>query len=323
MSIFVLYSLTYHRPISIDLTFDSDDEYVTSYKKSSSLYTDNDDHSVFFSPQTTENHMEEYLDFGNYSTSSSQGITNTFYFNTIDSNVTVDWNCCIRKCLHQWTPAEIHSIQDLHSRKSKEEVREYLLHLFKHAKKTSNAWTFTVRNRELCTKSVRQIFKITDHSFNKYRKLREDDTIPVHGNIERLSSSQKTSNALSWLRNFVESVGEKQPNSSFIHLPNYLNRSDLYNDYKSDMEIGNEEYVGYSQFCEVWNKHMSDVKIPTHTTLGKCTTCTGFETRRKQIQTQQAFKKDRNDHFKLIGDEREALTQRKIVAMVNTNVVYF
>ena len=85
------------------------------------------------------------------------------------------------------------------------------------------------------------------------------------------------------------------------------------------MEIGNEEYVGYSQFCEVWNKHMSDVKIPTHTTLGKCTICTGFETRRKQIQTQGellAFKKDRRDHFKLIGDEREALTQRKIVAMV-------
>ena len=301
------------------MTFDSDDEYVTSYKKSSSLYTDNDDHSVFLSPPTTDNYIEKYLDSGIYSTSSSQGINNSFYFNTPESNVTIDWNCCIRKCLHQWTPADILSIQDLHSRKSKEEVREHLLHLFKHAKKTSNAWTFTVRNKELCTKSVRQIFKITDHSFNKYRKLRESDTIPVHGNIGRLSSSQKTSNALSWFRNFVESVGEKQSNSTFTHLPNYLTIKELYNSYKSDMIIGEQEYVGYSQFCSIWKKHMSDVKTPTYTTLGKCTTCTGFETRRKQIQTQEellAYKKDKSEHFKLIGGEREALTHRKSAAMV-------
>ena len=182
-----------------------------------------------------------------------------------------------------------------------------------------------MRNKELCTKSVRQIFNITDYAFNKYRKLREDDTIPVHGNTGKLFPSKKTSNALSWFRNFVESVGEKQPNSTFTHLPNYLTIKELYNSYKSEMEIEEQEYVGYAQFCSIWKKHMSDVKIPTYTTLGKCTTCTGFETRRKQIQTQEellAFKKDKSEHFKLIGGEREALTQRKSAAMVIIHLIF-
>ena len=133
-----------------------------------------------FSSPATDNYIEKYLDSGNYLTSSSQGISISFFFvNTSESNVTIDWNCCIRKCLHQWIPADILSIKHLHSRRSKEEVREHLFSLFKHAKKISNAWIFTVRNKELYTKSVRQIFNITDHSFNKYRKLRENDTIPV------------------------------------------------------------------------------------------------------------------------------------------------
>ena len=122
------------------------------------------------------------------------------------------------------------------------------------------------KNKELCTNSIRKIFHITDYSFNKYRKLRENETIPVHGNIGRLSPQQKTTNVISWFRNFVESVGEKQPNSSFTHLPNYLNKSDLYKEYVKDMKIGNEKYVSYSQFCQIWINHMSDVKIPTYTT---------------------------------------------------------
>ena len=85
------------------------------------------------------------------------------------------------------------------------------------------------------------------------------------------------------------------------------------------MEITNEKCITYAQFCGLWKKHMSNVKIPTHTTLGRCTTCTGFETRRKQVQTQEelsAFQKDRREHFQSVTSERDALNQRKIVAMV-------
>ena len=238
----------------------------------------------------------------------------------------MDFNCCQKKCLHQWTPASIQELQDLHKRRSKEEGKQYLLSLFKHAKKISHTWIFIINNKELCKKAAIQIFGITDYGFKKYRRLRQNDTLPVHGNIGRISSQNKTSTAVSWLRNFVESHGEQQPNSSFIHLPSYLNKTDLYDDYKNNMIITNDECVSYGQFCSMWKKHMSNVKIPTHTTLGRCTICTSFETRRKQIKTQEellAFQKDRREHFQSVASEREALNQRKIIAMVIIKHYYY
>ena len=235
-------------------------------------------------------------------------------------------NCCSKKCLYQWTPASLQQIQELHRRKNKQEVNESLTSLFKHAKKISNTWIFTLKGKELCNKAIREIFEITDYSFNKYRKLGENDTIQVHGNIGRMYQSSKTSNAISWLRNFVEGIGEQQPNSSYIHLPSYLNKSDLYEDYVNDMKMNNEPYIHSSHFAKIWKEHFPLITIPAQTKLGRCTTCTSFENRRQQIQTQEElliFKKERRQHFQLVSSEREALSRRKIVAKVNFYMFLF
>ena len=249
-----------------------------------------------------------------------------FVHNFQDSIFDIDLDCCSKKCLYQWTPASLQQIQELHRRKNKQEVNESLTSLFKHAKKISNTWIFTLKGKELCNKAIREIFEITDYSFNKYRKLGENNTIQVYGNIGRMHQSSKTSNAISWLRNFVEGIGEQQPNSSYIHLPSYLNKSDLYEDYVNDMKMNNEPYIHLSHFAKIWKEHFPLITIPAQTKLGRCTTCTSFENRKQQIQTQEElliFKKERRQHFQLVSSEREALSRRKIVAKVNFYMFLF
>jgi hypothetical protein len=147
------------------------------------------------------------------------------------------------------------------------------------------------------------------------------ETKPVHGNIGNKRSSQNTSTATQWLHSFIQHIGEQQPNSAFIHLPSYLDKTKMFNEMLEEIQLDDPNFtMSASQFFNIWHSEFSNVKIPATTRLGKCNECAGFVARRASIRTAEDLKKWKGEkiaHLGAVSKERQLLTQRKVAAEHN------
>lgn len=86
-----------------------------------------------------------------------------------------------------------------------------------------------------------------------------------------LSRDPPTLQAVAWMTNFFETVGDEMPNVREIHLEK-TEKKTIYEIMVND-RIG-EAPVSYSQFCRIWKTHFSHVKIrECKAVTGKCQFC--------------------------------------------------
>ena len=143
----------------------------------------------------------------------------------------------------------------------------------------------------------------------------------VHGNTGQSRYSQKTTSAINWLREYVNLVGEPQPDCSFTHLPSYLNKVQLYTEYTEELKkVDNSLWISPSQFYGIWSSHFKDVKIPVQTRLGRCNDCSEIKKQMKTLHNEEEKKHWTNQkkrHLQLVRKERTFLQQRKLTAKVH------
>ena len=72
----------------------------------------------------------------------------------------------------------------------------------------------------------------------------------------------KTKIAKAWMKSSFQMMGDKMPDSIFIHLPCYLDYKILYNYMLEDLTTVGDELISYSQFCKLMKEDFSEVSIP-------------------------------------------------------------
>ena len=75
--------------------------------------------------------------------------------------------------------------------------------------------------------------------------------------------TQRTSEAIAWMDNFVSLMGDKMPDRATTHLPSCLSKLSVYQRMASELkERGRSKIVSQSQFFELWRTQFHHVTIP-------------------------------------------------------------
>lgn len=91
-----------------------------------------------------------------------------------------------------------------------------------------------------------------------------------HGRLGKTHASDATLRVTSWLRTFVDKVGDRMPMSEQVHLPSCLTKADVYDLARDDLSSGGMECCAISTFYQIWNVEFPNVKIPKVCALHFC-----------------------------------------------------
>ena len=86
--------------------------------------------------------------------------------------------------------------------------------------------------------------------------------MPEHGLLGIRHSSCAQILLFSWLRTFIQKVGDELPICDEIHLLSCLTKGDVYALAVDDLTQGGLECSKMSTFYEVWKSEFPNVKIP-------------------------------------------------------------
>ncbi|MGH2613146.1 MAG: hypothetical protein ACRDFB_08900 [Rhabdochlamydiaceae bacterium] len=178
-----------------------------------------------------------------------------------------------------------------------------------------------MNSQEFCANAVKQLYGLSQYMFKQYARHFNKKTVPVHRNLGNSYSQERTDIMTNWLTNFVNLVGEPQPNTSFINLPSYLNKAQLYEDATAELKLSDPHYnISSSQFYNIWSTSFKHVKIPIQTRLGRCDECSSINKDFDNLHDEEEiaqWKSRKNSHLNLVKEERSFLQQRKFTARTN------
>lgn len=83
-----------------------------------------------------------------------------------------------------------------------------------------------------------------------------------HGRLGRCEISDTSIRATSWLRTFVDKVGDRMPTSTAVHLPACLTKADVFSLASDNLSQGGLQCCKISTFYEIWKRSFPNVKIP-------------------------------------------------------------
>ena len=75
--------------------------------------------------------------------------------------------------------------------------------------------------------------------------------------------SRRLLQADTWLRNYAQHFGERQPDREEIHLPKCLSKEAIYGLYSEEMVKAKEPTLSLSAFRDMWLKRFRHLKIST------------------------------------------------------------
>ena len=76
------------------------------------------------------------------------------------------------------------------------------------------------------------------------------------------SHQSKSCEAIAWLHNYFNQVGDHMPDRMAIHLPSFLTTIDIYTRMKEELHASGRPVVCQSHFYNLWSSHFSHVSIP-------------------------------------------------------------
>jgi len=88
---------------------------------------------------------------------------------------------------------------------------------------------YTVAGQEVCETCFRMVYGIRYKRYSAMKaKFRSGTIVVEHGHLGRGSYTRTTVRVVSWLRMFINKVGDHMPSKPQIHLPSCLTKSDVY-----------------------------------------------------------------------------------------------
>ena len=122
---------------------------------------------------------------------------------------------------------------------------------------------YVVEGCEVCETCFRMVYGFRYNRYNSMKmKFQHGAVVAEHGRLGRGEISDISIRVISWLRIFIDKVGDKLPTSNLTHLPSCLTKADVYSLAYDDLTQGGLECCKISTFYNIWKRDFSSVKIP-------------------------------------------------------------
>ena len=176
-------------------------------------------------------------------------------------------HCCSRSvvtCFRKLSQVDIDGLRErLYSLESETAQNQLVLDYFAQHSSDSSAVMYTVAGKTVCESCWRLVHGLRYNKFSSLKQKFAAGVIRVeHGRQGLLQPRDSTLRATSWLRTFVDKVGDHMPMNSSLHLPSCLTKADVYSLACDDLTQGNIQCCAISTFYDVWSKDFSHVQIP-------------------------------------------------------------
>lgn len=176
-------------------------------------------------------------------------------------------HCCSRSvvtCFRKLSQVDIESVREhFYSLKSETDQNQLVLDYFAQHSSCGSAILYTVAGKTVCETCWRLVYGLR---YNKLCSLKQKFVAGVvrveHGRQGLVQPRDRTLRATSWLRSFVEKVGDRMPMQSVLHLPSCLTKADVYGLACDDLTQGGMQCCSVSTFYELWLKEFPHVQIP-------------------------------------------------------------
>ena len=174
-------------------------------------------------------------------------------------------HCCSRTgvtCFKLLTQATIERTRALvYSISEIEQTQHVLTYMLEHSQGSSVL--YTVGGQEVCETCFRMVYGFRYNRFNAVKaKFASGVVVAEHGRLGRSNINDTSVRVISWLRMFIEKVGDRMPTSAAIHLPSCLTKYDVYSLARDDLTQGGLECCKLSTFYDIWKRTFDNVKIP-------------------------------------------------------------
>ena len=176
-------------------------------------------------------------------------------------------SCCDRSrvtCFKLLSQHHIESVRHEFYRSSTEvEQTQHIVSYMRQHCRDDRSVLYTVAGNEVCETCFRLVYGIRYKRFLAMKaKFQQGAVIIEHGRFGKGSYSSTTIRVVSWLRMFIDKVGDHMPAKTQIHLPSCLTKSDVYGLAVDDLSQGGLECCKKSTFYQVWHTEFPHVKIP-------------------------------------------------------------
>lgn len=175
-------------------------------------------------------------------------------------------SCCTPHkvtCFKQLSQACIESVrQDFYTMSETAQAQKLLNYMREHGRDDGTI-LYTVTGQEVCATAFRMVYGLRYNRFLSIQsKYSSGVILAEHGRLGKGRLCESTIRAISWLRMFVEKVGDHMPMKEEIHLPSCLTKADVYSLAADDLSQGGLECCGKSTFYRIWQREFPHVKIP-------------------------------------------------------------
>ena len=172
--------------------------------------------------------------------------------------------CCERRCFRGISQQEIEEIRDEFFRVGSEtDQNQRVLDYFRQHSRCDNTILYTVCGREVCQACWRLTYGFRSNKFTVLlKKFQAGVLVAQHGQSGQSQISDATLRCTSWLRSFVNKIGDHMPMSKDVHLPSCLTKTDVYDIACDDLTEDEMQCCSKSSFYRVWCTEFPHVKIP-------------------------------------------------------------
>ena len=198
-------------------------------------------------------------------------------------HVTVAMSGCAEQCVKKIHQLNEHSVLRAHSHfkdKTISEQNSWIIQYFEchcplnevHGEKDVKSISYIIQGKQVCLAAWIQILGITQ---SRFYRIREE--YKVDGGIKYLCNNQqhghcpKTMQAIAWMDQYFQRIGDKRPDSEGIYLPSCLTRKKMFEILSEELYNGEvSNGISYAMFCTLYADEFKHVTIPKVSSLSDC-----------------------------------------------------
>ncbi|KAI8488689.1 Titin-like, partial [Branchiostoma belcheri] len=196
-------------------------------------------------------------------------------------------------------------VLELSSRQAREFIRGALEAADR--RKDNGPYEFSIQGSKICARGWCLAFGVKKSRFYEMRAAYEKGEMVVPDLRNGMKfHSRRYLEAKEWLTEYAKKYGDIMPNSNNTHLPQCLQKIDVFNSYCEDMSY--ENHLKLTRFKVMWNKEFPNLKIPPRNRFTKCDECEELKKQLKEAKIEDDFnalRERRQSHLQLANSARQ------------------
>jgi hypothetical protein len=142
---------------------------------------------------------------------------------------------------------------------------------------SSRSTGYSVNGHMLCRLGFKKLFSVGN---NRLQKISGNMFTRTENHRFHREATSTYYTLIDWLNDFFSRNVESLPNKDIYHLPDNWSKTEVFDAFKNETELRQEQEVTYSWFCRVWKSQFSRVRIPKRSRFSTCAPCTKFKAMR-------------------------------------------